>query len=151
MKCTGKKISLVFLHRNKFVHWVSLPGILVPVSKFPVHVPVQNKYARIPVPANYPGTGSAQPLAHKLRDRHLLKSLCVSKEKTFIALQLEIVCRCLEFKGGVELCEVCASCNISSDWIFEEKQAFSLAERGSGGCWGGWKFSVTICGLCSHR
>ena len=68
--------------------------------------------------------------AHKLRDRHLLKSLCVSKEKTFIALQLEIVCRCLEFKGGVELCEVCASCNISSDWIFEEKQAFSLAERG---------------------
>ena len=62
MKCTGKKISLVFLHRNKFVHWVSLPGIPVPVSEFPVHVPVPNKYARIPVPANYPGTGSAQPL-----------------------------------------------------------------------------------------
>ena len=62
MKCTGKKISLLFLHRNKFVHWVSLPGIPVPVSEFSVHVPVQNKYARIPVPANHPGTGSAQPL-----------------------------------------------------------------------------------------
>ena len=62
MKCTGKNISLLFLHRNNFFHWVSLPGIPVPVSEFPVHVPVQNKYARIPVPASYPGTGSAQPL-----------------------------------------------------------------------------------------
>ena len=55
-------ISLAFLHRNKFVHCFSLPGIPVPVSEFPVHVPVQNKYARIPVTVNYPGTGSAQPL-----------------------------------------------------------------------------------------
>ena len=55
-------ISLAFLHRNKFVHWVSLPGNPVPVSEFPVHVPVPNKYARIPVPANIPGTGSTQPL-----------------------------------------------------------------------------------------
>ena len=62
MKCTGKFFSLTFLHRNKCFHCFSLPGILVPASEFPVHVPVPNKYARIPVPANYPGTGSAQPL-----------------------------------------------------------------------------------------
>ena len=58
----GKFFSLAFLHRNKLVHCFSLPGIPVPASEFPVHVPVPNKYARIPVPANYPGTGSAQPL-----------------------------------------------------------------------------------------
>ena len=43
-----------------------MPGIPVPVSEFPVHVPVPNKYARIPVPAIYPGTGSAQPLNYTL-------------------------------------------------------------------------------------
>ena len=65
MKCTGKFFSLTFLHRNKCFHCFSLPGILVPASEFPVHVPVPNKYARIPVPAIYPGTGSAQPLSEE--------------------------------------------------------------------------------------
>ena len=41
MKCTGKNKSLLFLHRNKCVHCFSLPGIPVPASEFPVHVPAQ--------------------------------------------------------------------------------------------------------------
>ena len=61
-KMHREKLSLAFFQRNKFVHYFSLPGIPVPVSKFPVHVPVLNKHARIPVPAKIPGTGSAQPL-----------------------------------------------------------------------------------------
>ena len=56
--------NLTLILKIKFVHCFSLPGIPVPVSKIPVHVPVPNKYARIPVPAKIPGTGCAQPLNH---------------------------------------------------------------------------------------
>ena len=42
-----------------------LPGIPIPVSEFPVHVPVPKKYARIPVSAKIPGSGSTQPLVYE--------------------------------------------------------------------------------------